>query len=262
MKSANHKTFIYEKNQIVETICQLRFPAILSIEAKEPADFQDTIRSHFPRYGCREETLPAQNGGNRQTMKNHSFISADGCWKLSLTKEFIALSTMRYPGWDSFAHKLDEVLCQFIRVYQPAFFERVGLRYLNGFSRKALDLENCRWNELLQPKYLGILDDDDIDESAIGKCAVEAEQKLDAECNLKIHAGPGSIRRSVVTEKGLQTVQDPEVRFILDIDFFSGGQTELSSVAQRLEALHTHADRIFSDAITDVLHEAMCPVEL
>jgi len=261
MKSADHKTFIYEKNQIVETICQLRFPAILSIEAKEPADFQDTIRENFPRYTCREEPLPSADGGKRQTMKNHSFISADGTWKLSLTKEFIALSTMRYPGWDSFARTLDEVLCQFIKVYKPAFFERVGLRYLNAVSRKALELEGHRWNELLQPKYLGVLDDDDIREEDVGKCSVDVEQKLDGGCNVKLHAGPGNIRRAVRTEQGMQTVQESEVRFILDFDYFAG-KTELNAVAQQLEALHTHADRTFSDAITDVLHEAMSPVEL
>ncbi|MCC8091141.1 MAG: hypothetical protein LIO55_07135, partial [Oscillospiraceae bacterium] len=38
MKSAEGKPFIYEKNQLIEVICQLRFPTILSIEAKEPAE--------------------------------------------------------------------------------------------------------------------------------------------------------------------------------------------------------------------------------
>lgn len=261
MKSADNKTFIYEKNQIVETICQLRFPAILSIEAKEPADFQDTVRERFPRYSVREENLPAREGGTQKT-KNHSFISADGAWKLSLTKDFIALSTVRYPGWDSFALTLDEVLGHFIEVYKPAFFERVGLRYLNGFSRKALELDGCRWNELLEPKYLGVLDDDGVAEADVAKCSIDVEQKLDERCALKLHAGPGSIRRAVRTDQGMKTVQEPETRFILDLDIYSGGNTELAAVAERLEALHGHADRLFSDAITDRLHEAMCPVEL
>ena len=261
MKSADNKTFIYEKNQIVETICQLRFPTILSIEAREPADFQDVIRDDFPRYSCREEALPAKESG-RQTVKNHSFISADGAWKLSLTRDFIALSTVRYGGWESFAHTLDGALGRFIQVYKPAFFERVGLRYLNGFSREKLELTHCRWNDLLQPKYLGVLDDDAVDEADVVKCAVDVEQKLDERCNLKLHAGPGTIRRAVRTDKGLQTVQEPETRFILDLDLYSGGKIELSDVAETLERLHAHADRVFSDAITDTLHDAMSPVEL
>ena len=261
MKSANHRNFIYEKNQLVEVICQLRFPAILSIEAKEPADFQDTVRGRFPRYSVREESLPTREGGN-QKMKNHSFVSADGAWKLSLTKDFIALSTVRYPDWESFARTLDEALGNFIQVYHPAFFERVGLRYLNAFSREKLELTDCRWNDLLEPKYLGVLDDDGINEADVAKCSVDVEQKLDGRCNVKLHAGPGNIRRTVRTDKGMQTVEEPETRFILDLDVYSGKKTELTEAAATLEAIHGHADRLFSDAITDRLHEAMEPVEL
>jgi len=40
MKSSDGKKFIYEKQQLVEVICQLRFPAILSIETEVPSAFQ------------------------------------------------------------------------------------------------------------------------------------------------------------------------------------------------------------------------------
>ena len=60
----------------------------------------------------------------------------------------------------------------------------------------------------------------------------------------------------------MQTVEEPETRFILDLDVYSGGKTELADAADTLQALHGHADRLFSDAITDRLHEAMEPVEL
>ena len=262
MKSADNKPFVYEKNQIIETICQLRFPPILSIEAKEPADFQDTVRETFPRYECRVEKLPAGNGGEVQSMKNHSFISADGSCKLSLTKNFIAFSTVHYAGWETFANLLDEPLCQFIRIYKPAYFERIGLRFLNGISRENLGLSGHRWSDLLQPQYLSVLDDDDVEEDSVSKCSVDLERKLDSRCSLKLHAGPGSIRRTVRTGNGLQTVQEPEVRFIFDLDVFSGGNIPLAAAAETMELLHSHADRIFSDAITDALHEAMEPVEL
>lgn len=262
MKSADNKPFIYEKHQIIETICQLRFPPILSIEAKEPADFQDTVREFFPRYECRNEKLPVGSDGEPQTVKNHSFISADGTYKLSLTKNFIALSTMRYAGWESFAKALDEPLCQFIRVYKPAYFERIGLRFLNGISREALGLSGRRWNDLFQPQYLGVLDDDSINEADVNKCAVEVERRLDERCSVKIHAGPGNVRRTVRTGSGLQTVQEPETRFILDVDVFAGGNVPLQNAAETLERIHNHADRLFSEAITDALHEAMEPVEL
>jgi len=259
MKSADNKNYIYQKSQLIETICQLRFPPILSIDAKAPADFQEEIREIFPRYECRQEKLP---GGDGQTVKNHHFISADGSCKLSLTKNFIALSTVRYGGWARFAHMLDEALCQFIRIYKPAYFERIGLRYLNGFSRAALGLSDRRWNDLLQSQYLGVLDDDAVEEADVVKCAVDMERKLDSRCVVKVHAGPGSIRRTIRTEQGMKTVQEPETRFILDLDIYAAGNIPLNTAAETLELLHSHADQIFSDAITDLLHEAMDPVEL
>ena len=46
---------------------------------------------------------------------------------------------MAYPGWEAFGQHFDLPLAQFIRIYQPAFFQRIGLRYVNIFSRRALE---------------------------------------------------------------------------------------------------------------------------
>lgn len=262
MKSAEGKRFVYEKHQLIEVICQLRFPPILTIETEVPAQFQETVRGTFPRYSCLTEQLPAQGGAAPQTQKNHTFLSEDGKSKLSLTKHFIALSTMAYAGWDEFAALLDEPLGQFIRLYRPAYFERVGLRFVNGFSREKLELTACRWNDLLQPQYLSILDDDALDEAGVTKCACDLEWKLDARCAAKVHAGLGAIRRTMQTPNGVQTVQEPETRFIFDQDLYAAGNIKLPTVTETLGALHAHCDRIFSEAITDTLHNAMEPVEV
>lgn len=57
------------------------------------------MRAAFPRYQCQVEKLPGVNGAPARTVNNHTFISEDGGYKLSLTKDFIALSTMRYTHW-------------------------------------------------------------------------------------------------------------------------------------------------------------------
>ena len=263
MRSAEGKRFIYEKAQLIEVICQLRYPAILSIDTKEPADFQETVREDFPRYLTQVERLASPGPGQKaQEVTNHSFLTEDGSYKISMTKNFIALSTMRYAGWEEFAKTLDEPLGHFISIYRPAYFERVGLRYVNGVSRSALGLEERRWNDLFQPQYLGVLDDDAIDEKSVSKCAVELEMRLDERTALKLHAGPASVKRTLRTPEGLKTVQEKETRFIFDQDLFVQGKVKLPEVTETLEALHGHADRIFSDAITDVLHDAMEAVEL
>ena len=262
MKSAEGKRFIYEKAQLIEVICQLRFPAILSIDTKEPADFQETVREKFPRYHTQIDRVPGQGPDRKpQEATNHNFLTEDGSYKLNMTKRFISLSTMRYTGWEEFARTLDEPLGHFISIYRPAYFERVGLRYLNGFSRRALGLEDRRWNDLFQPQYLSVLDDDGVDENKVLKCTVDLEMRLDGRASLKLHAGPGAVKRTLRTPEGLKTVQEQEIRFIFDQDLFVGKVT-LPEVTETLEALHGHADRVFSDAITDTLHDAMEAVEI
>ena len=40
---------LLRKNQLMEVICQFRFPEILAISAKPPVDFQEAIRDEFPQ---------------------------------------------------------------------------------------------------------------------------------------------------------------------------------------------------------------------
>ncbi len=259
MISSDNRRYAYGKNQLIEVICQLRFPTILSIDTREPADFQDTIRSAFPRYQCQVEQLPAANGAQGKKVNNHAFLSEDGSYKLSLTKDFIALSTMRYTHWEDFAARLDEPLGQFIKLYRPACFDRVGLRYVNAFSREQLGLDGRRWNDLLQPSYLSILDEDEVDESSVIKCSVDIERRLNALTALKLHAGPGFVQRNIRSGDQIRQMQEKEIRFILDQDVYSTAKVQVSAVAETLTSLHDQADGIFSDAITTVLHDAMEP---
>jgi uncharacterized protein (TIGR04255 family) len=59
---------------------------------------------------------------------NYHFLSADGQWKLNVTRDSHRSATLRYPGWEAFARQLDKPLAAFIRLYKPAYFQRVGLR--------------------------------------------------------------------------------------------------------------------------------------
>ena len=250
---------IYRKNQLGEVICQLRFPEILTIEANIPADFQEAIRDQFPRYSVRKETpLPKLSGmpGNLQLEKqpqnnNYQFVSADGVWKVNLTSRFISLACSRYTCWEDFAKKLDKPLAAFIKIYKPAYFERVGLRYLNFFSRKELELENLPFRELMHPCWLGPLAEEDVAETASSRCSVDTELAIRNGCRVKIHAGPGKVKRN--------GQEDPEVKFIFDQDLYMPGNLPVNLSVGALHTLHAQAYSIFRGAITDTLHDAMEP---
>ncbi len=250
---------IYEKNQLIEVICQLRFPDILKIEAQEPYAFQDAIRGEYPQYAKKVEQLPPQQAGGKLTpqgtVNNYQFISADSQWKVSLTKSFIALSTHGYTRWEEFAKRLDRILAAFIQAYQPAYFSRVGLRYINAFRKAELGLENAQWRELILPGYLGLMGDDDAQEGAFLKNEqnITAAMPGGAKCNIK--CGPGMLRKI-----NNQTRQSQEEKvFMLDIDLFMEGNTPMNHAVPALNVVHGNAGSLFRGAITDTLHDAMEP---
>ena len=154
---------LYRKNQIGEVICQLRFPEILTIGANVPVAFQEAIRSDYPQYSARQEAPPPKISGapgnltleNPPSTVNYQFVSADGVWRVNLTSTFISLACSRYTSWEEFAKKLDKPLVAFIKTYKPAYFERVGLRYLNFISRKDLNLEGTPFRDLFNAMYIG-----------------------------------------------------------------------------------------------------------
>lgn len=250
---------IYRANQLGEVICQLRFPEILSIGTTLPAAFQDAIRDEFPRYSSCKESLPPKIIGapgnmtleNQPATINYQFMSADSIWRVNLTSSFISLACTKYTCWEDFAQKLDKPLAAFIKLYKPAYFERVGLRYLNFISRKDLDLENTPFRELIQSCYLGPLAEEDVADAAVNRSSVDAEMSIRGGCRLKLHAGPGLVKKN--------GQPDPEVKFIFDQDLFMPGQVAVNLSAGALSTLHSQAYGIFRGAITNLLHNAMEP---
>lgn len=254
---------IYTHPAAHEVICQLRFPTILSIESREPADFQEEIRAQFPLYAQRREAGPAkviQRAGAAPELQpsppvtNYTFVSEDSLWKLNLTKNFISLSTLHYTGWESFAAKLDIALAAFIRIYQPAFFERIGLRYRNIISRSRLELEDCDWRDLISRSYLGALAEEDVSDGMIRHAATDLELSLSESCFAKIHAEPVHMKAPGSNEP------EAEEKFMLDMDLAMRGNTPTHLAAGALETLHAHSTPLFRGAITETLHDAMKPL--
>ena len=259
----SHETrCIYQSNQLADVICQLRFPEILTIGANIPVDFQEAIRDEYPQYIAKKEMpAPKLTGapGNLTVQKqpeiiNYQFTSADGVWRVNLTSKFISLTCAKYTCWEDFAKHLDKPLAAFIKIYKPAYFERVGLRYLNFISREALGLSHKTYAELIAPCYLGPLAEDDVADQTVTRSTVDVEMALRGGCHLKLHAGPG-----LVTQKGQQ---QKEVKFIFDQDLFMSGNIPVNMSAGAMQTLHSQAFSIFRGAITDTLHEAMDPTEI
>ena len=251
---------VYQKNQIAEVICQLRFPEILTIEANAPAAFQESVRKAFPKYTVNKEVsapIVTCVPGNMRletppAINNYQFYSVDGAWRINLTSKFISLSSSNYTRWEDFANRLDLMLTAFITVYQPALFERIGLRYINAISRRDLNLAGIPYRDLMQSMYLGPLEDDSIPESAFHSCGIDFQLNAGNTIQAKVHAGPGILNRNGQT--------DQESKFIFDQDLFASGDIPVNHAASTLDTIHTKAYRLFRGAITETLHAAMHPM--
>ena len=252
----------YGAHQLAEVICQFRFPEILAIAEKAPVDFQESIRDEFPQFLRRQEMPAPKLSGvpgnmtlqNQSAVTNYQFASADGVWRVNLTSKFISLTCAKYTCWEDFAAHLDKPLAAFIKIYKPAYFERVGLRYLNFISRFSLGLEGVPYNQLIAPCYLGPLAEEDVTEASSTRCSVDCELTIRGGCRVKIHAGPGLVKRG--------GKEDKEVKFIFDQDLYMPGQLQLNLAVGALQTLHAQADSIFRGAITEKLHKAMEPEEV
>ena len=256
---SNDARCIYRNNQLADVICQLRFPEILTIAANPPVEFQEAIRSDFPQFLRRQEAPAPKLSGtpgnftlqNQPATVNYQFSSADGVWRVNLTSRFISLACSKYTRWEDFAAHLDKPLAAFIQIYKPAYFERVGLRYLNFISRQDLGLEGTPFSRLIAPCYLGPLMEEDVNEAAASRCSVDAEMSIRGGCRVKLHAGPGLVKRN--------GKQEQDVKFVFDQDLYMPGQVPVNLSAGALQTLHSQADSLFRGAITDTLHDAMEP---
>ena len=254
------KRVIYEKNPLIEVILQVKFPTILSINAKEPAEFQDSIREEYPIYQLaveNEQEINIAIGGDnllpsiiqRQQHKNHNFISEDGQYKINLTSGFISLSTVNYTRWEDMLSHFLTPFNTFLKIYKPPFFERIGLRYIDAFSREKLGIQKKLWTDLIQPTWLGAIST--VEESRIVSSGLDVEYLLDDGISrVKVHAGLGTVNNSA------------ERVFIIDSDFIHIKNVKIEEFNVIAEYLHENSGKFIRSAITDTLHQAMIPGDL
>jgi len=259
------KRVIYKNNPLIRVICELRFPRILSISEKPPADFQERIRKNYPIYNVALEQQKQLVVGlnmeqspkiiQNEQRNNYLFSSSDGVWQILLTSTFLSLSTSKYERWEDFRSHLKEPLDALIDIYSPAFFERVGIRYIDAFRRSALNIEpEVPWTELINSFALGFLSNDEICAEVKGYSATS-----------DIDLGNNAMARIITSTGFVGNVlfeDNQEISFIVDSDMFFNSKKNLDELENSLEYLHEHAGKLIRNIITDKLHFAMEPEDV
>lgn len=248
---------IYQRNPLIEVVCQLRFPPILKISHQEPVEFQDEIRFQYPLFETTRVQVPSeiskivqQFGLPLQSDVAYSFKSEDQRWNLSITKDFIALTTSSYERYEQFKQRLEEALKIFGRIYKPSFYTRVGLRYQDLIVRSKLGIEDKNWSELIAKHIASELYDPELSSSI---------QTIVKNLMLNTESGQINLTHGLVAVKESQENSD-EIAYLFDADFYTEQKIEGNGdVWNVLNQFNQSAGRLFRWSITDTLHNAMQP---
>ena len=143
-----------ERPPLIEVICQVRFPTILSIGRSQPVKFQEAIRQRFPELEeePRLQLRVVSGSGGAVSEVDASgrvfrFRTRTGDAVVALADESYSISTSNYTVWDAFAKDLALVHEAAISAYDLPYAKRIGLRYVNQLD---FDRTGCKTLEELQ----------------------------------------------------------------------------------------------------------------
>lgn len=249
---------IYDKAPLVQVVCQLRFPQLLAIEGSPPIDFQERIRPSFPFLERGQNILPAdmpreiaQMLQMQPALAEYRFYTKKRDYMVTLTSQFLALSTGAYSRWEDFREVLNTPLEALVSIYKPSFFSRIGLRYQDAICRSAIGQSDTRWSELLRKEILGEL----------ALPIFEAGLDDTAQRVLKIRIPDGS--GTLLWRHGLIKVQTrEELCYLIDIDLSTEENKDIENAIPILNEFNNLAGRAFRWSITSKLRDALGPKDI
>lgn len=259
MPFPHSKRVVYKTNPIVQVVCQLRFPTILAINAEPPARFQEQVRKDYPLYEKEDPMpgLPTEIAGLLSQLPLsmvpgtpiHKFLTPDSKRFISLANEWVALTEGQssYTRWEGFAAEVKRAQEALEKVYEPAFYTRVGLRYQDTIDRERLGLNDVPWGALLKLPITGLLGADEVYSEV-------TEAQSVARLSLTGLPGGGATIRY-----GLRRGDDEASVFFVDADFFAEGRRTVHELFGALETLHNGVGDFFRWSITDRLEQALGP---
>jgi len=253
----------YKKPPLDEVVCQFRFPTILKINRDEPVEFQEKIRENYPVYTKIGESpinvnpaiSIAMNNQFQQpavsTIANHKFISEDGSWMISLTQNFVTLSTMKYHNWPEFEEKIKYMIRILNEVYSIPFYDRIGLRYRDVFIRSNYGVESKDWSDLITPPFLGLLYLNHAYKDAYNNAC-----ELSFDCEVRARVMTSIVIRN---ENNSKSLTEREKCLMIDSDISFDKRISKADADSKLEEIHKVSSYILRSAITDKMHELMGP---
>ncbi len=257
---------IYDSNPLDQVICQIRYPTILAISTTSPAQFQDAIRSAYPLYEEQKNPIVPPGIGLPKEIAEliaaapvplmpqlpvHHFLTESESRQISLSQEFIAVTEHQYRRWEDFQKEVKFAEQVLHSTYTPAFYNSVGLRYIDVLIRGDLGLSDTPWSELFNPAFIGML----------GDCNLADDmEELQVESLLGI---PDVEQGKVHLKHGLAKIESIEEQvYVIDADFHTNRRSESDDIFEALDKFSKCAGAIFRWAASEKLRSALGPTKI
>lgn len=246
----------YERNPLVEVVCQLTFQLPYKdaeFQAPNLEILHNRVKKNFPHFKKVPSSHIEVNARTKEVKKTEQesfeFSTEEGFSKVILRNDSVILITSDYHSWENFRGFIQTFIEDGLH---PTFgarnFKRVGLRYKDIIERSKIDLANSLWTELLNPYLSCIYNRDSGLDNVIGhQSAIFLKMEEDL--------GYLNFTHGIVLNDSTK-----EPAYLLDGDFFV--EDEGIDYARANEYMDKHnisARKLFRWCITEKLHIALHP---
>lgn len=241
---------------LVNVIAQVRFPAVMKIEADSGfvATFQEAIRNDYPILRPERQLGVLIGPGGVQPQDAGTvwrFETKDpDAWQVTLAPTFVSLSAKRYTRRSDLLARLTVVLHALEAWLHPNVCDRIGVRYVDRVTGDQL----ARISKLVRSEVLGVAGD----EALLGNAEVvhalsDTLFRIDDASQLR--GRWGRLPAGATYDVGIEPSREPS--WVLDLDHYTS-QPENFDLATIGGKAADFCDRIYTFfrwAVTDAFLE-------
>lgn len=241
----------YKKNFLESVIIRIDFPSILRIDQEAPAEFQENIREKYPNF---EETSH-QNVQFKITedapeyaadkFKIYIFSNKEKDKRIELSRNFFTLEYIRnYSSFTPFFEDFNYIFKELIQIYSIGILSRIGLRYINQIE--VSEGNPLEWKGYIKQHLISAID---------SRPTNELLQPLRFITQEIYRAEHGQF----IFQHGIFNNEFPNPiarkNFILDFDYFTTQDTEISQVNGMIASMNQFCTDTFENSIEDKLRD-------
>lgn len=127
----------YKKNFLDTIIFRIDFSEILLLKDKIEANFQEAIKSIFPKLSTSflsaytSSISPNSLNVGHENILVYEFSNVSEGLSLKISYKNLIFEAKRYSDFEAFSEKLQKVLVEFNKYYTEYEIDRIGLRFIN-----------------------------------------------------------------------------------------------------------------------------------